>query len=140
MAVASIAVPPDAKRDARAAELVASVAIWPGVTLRQPYGSFEAGSRFRQATGSHGERYLVNAVVCECQDYRTGHICKHIRAFVRFEADRLADVTHDDLATEAEIDAECAGIAADHEAAADAERRRRSAETFERLFPANDFD
>ena len=86
MAVSSIAVPPDAKRDARARELVAHVATWPLFTLKQPHGSFPVGSQFRQATGSHGERYLANAVVCECCDYDRGNVCKHIRAVVLWEA------------------------------------------------------
>src|SRR4051812_30675761 len=82
MAVQSIAVPADPKRDARARALATQVAVWPLFTLNQPHGSFPIGSQFRQATGSHGEKYLVNAVVCECVDYTSGHICKHIRAFV----------------------------------------------------------
>ena len=85
MAVASIAVPPDPKRDARARELVAKVATWPVFTLKQPHGDFPVGSQFRQATGSRGEKYLVNAVVCECADYERGNVCKHIRAVVAFE-------------------------------------------------------
>ena len=86
MAVHSIAVPPDAKRDARAAQLVDLVPTWPVFTLNQPHGSFPVGTQFRQATGSHGERYLVNSVVCECLDYGRGFVCKHIRAVVLFEA------------------------------------------------------
>ena len=50
------------------------------------WGSFEAGTVFRRATGSEGARYLVNAVACSCPDYQQhGHICKHIRAVVLFE-------------------------------------------------------
>src|SRR4051812_19790412 len=87
MAVSSIAVPPDAKRDARARALVASVPTWPLWTLKQPWGSFEAGTVFRRAYGSNGERYLVNSVACECPDYQSaGNICKHIRAIVLWEA------------------------------------------------------
>jgi hypothetical protein len=87
MAVSSIAVPPDARRDARARELVASVVTWPRHTLKVACGSFEAGTTFRRATGSNGARYLVNAVACECPDYQqAGHICKHVRAVVLFEA------------------------------------------------------
>lgn len=86
MAVQSIAVPPDAKRDARARALAPHVATWPVFTLKQPHGSFPVGAQFRQATGSHGERYLVNAVVCECCDYDRGNVCKHIRAVVLWEA------------------------------------------------------
>jgi hypothetical protein len=87
MALASIAVPADPKRDARARALVSKVKTWHVFTLKQPFGSFEAGSKFRQAKGSHGERYLVNAVACQCPDYaQMGHICKHIRAVVLWEA------------------------------------------------------
>ena len=86
MAVASIAVPPDPKRDARARALVDQVASWPKHTLRVAWGSFEAGTTFRRATGSNGARYLVNAVACQCPDYQqAGHICKHVRAVVLFE-------------------------------------------------------
>jgi hypothetical protein len=83
MAVASIAVPPDPARDERAAALVDPVATWPKHTLKVAWGSFEAGTTFRRAPGSRGERYLVNAVACECKDYRqAGNVCKHIRAVV----------------------------------------------------------
>ena len=86
MAVQSIAVPPDPKRDARALELVPFVGSWPRVTLTKPFGSFEAGTTFRRATGSQGTRYLVNSVACECPDYQQSHnICKHVRAVVLFE-------------------------------------------------------
>jgi hypothetical protein len=85
-AVQSIAVPPDPKRDARARELVASVATWPKHTLKVAWGSFEAGTVFRRDYGSNGERYLVNAVACQCADFqRAGFICKHVRAVVAFE-------------------------------------------------------
>ena len=85
MAVHSIPVPPDAKRDAR--ELVDQVATWPLWTLKRSWGSFEAGTTFRRATGSKGARYPVNAVCCTCPDYaEQGHICKHVRAVVLFEA------------------------------------------------------
>jgi hypothetical protein len=93
MAVSSIAVPPDPKRDARAAALVASVPIWPRVTLKRPYGAFTAGTVFRRAPSSAGDgtRYLVNDVVCNCPDYQhNGAICKHIRALVLFEQQRAA--------------------------------------------------
>jgi hypothetical protein len=93
MAVASIAVPPDARRDARAAALADQVGSWPKHTLKVAWGSFEAGTTFRRATGSHGERYLVNAVACQCPDYQQfGHICKHIRAVVLFEQQPAATV------------------------------------------------
>src|SRR5688572_873884 len=86
MAVSSIAVPPDPKRDARARALAGQVPTWPRHTLKVAWGSFEAGTTFRRAPGSNGARYLVNAVACECPDYQQGgHICKHIRAVVLFE-------------------------------------------------------
>src|SRR5215208_2608810 len=86
MAVHSIAVPPDPARDRRAAALVDRVPTWPKHTLKVAWGSFEAGTVFRRATGSHGERYLVNAVACSCPDYQEGgHFCKHIRAVAAFE-------------------------------------------------------
>ena len=89
MAVSSIAVPPDPARDARAAALVDLVPTWPRHTLKVAWGSFEAGTVFRRATGSNGARYLCNAVACECPDYQQGgHICKHVRAVVRFEQRR----------------------------------------------------
>ena len=91
MAVSSIAVPPDPTRDARAAQLVDRVPTWPRHTLKVAWGSFEAGTTFRRATGSHGARYLVNAVACECPDYQSaGNICKHVRAVVLFEAGQQA--------------------------------------------------
>ena len=68
MAVASIAVPPDPARDARARELLRLVATWPKHTLKVAWGSFEAGTVFRRATGSNGARYLVNAVACDGGD------------------------------------------------------------------------
>ncbi len=89
MAIASIAVPPDAKRDARSLDLVPFVGSWPLFTLKRPFGSFEAGTTFRRAPSSKndGTRYLVNAVACECPDYQQlGAICKHVRAVVLFEA------------------------------------------------------
>src|SRR5688572_9852102 len=93
MAVSSIAVPPDPKRDAKAALLAPHVASWPRHTLKVAWGSFEAGTTFRRATGSKGERYLVNAVACECPDYRDwDNVCKHVRAVVLFEAQQAATV------------------------------------------------
>jgi hypothetical protein len=88
MVVSSIAVPPDPERDARALELVDSVGSWPLFVLKQPYGGFPAGTVFRRAPSSKGggTTYLVNAVACRCPDYQEwGHICKHVRAVVRWE-------------------------------------------------------
>jgi hypothetical protein len=94
MAVSSIAVPPDPKRDARARALVDQVGTWPKHTLRQAWGSFEAGTTFRRASASSGARhYLVNAVACECPDYqRAGHSCKHVRAVVLVEQRQAVEV------------------------------------------------
>jgi hypothetical protein len=93
MAVQSIAVPPDPARDARARALVDRVPTWPRHTLKVAWGSFEAGTTFRRATGSTGARYLVNAVACECPDYQqAGYICKHVRAYVLFEQQHAATV------------------------------------------------
>ena len=88
MAVHSIAVPPDPRRDARAAALVDSVGSWPLFVLRQPYGAFPAGTVFRRGPSSRGDgtTYKVNAVACECLDYQqAGNICKHVRAVVLWE-------------------------------------------------------
>src|SRR5688572_28548245 len=91
MAVSSIAVPPYAQRDAKAALLAPLVGSWPRHTLKQAWGSFEAGTVFRRATGSKGEKYLVNAVACQCIDYaESGNVCKHIRAVVLHEAAQVA--------------------------------------------------
>src|SRR5215212_2922291 len=72
MAVRSITVPPDPKRDARALELVDSVGSWPRFVLKQPYGGFPTGTVFRRAPSSKndGTSYLVNAVSCRCPDYQ----------------------------------------------------------------------
>src|SRR3712207_8564759 len=41
-------------------------------------GQLRSRQRFRRAYGSSGERYLVNAVACQCPDYQqAGNICKH---------------------------------------------------------------
>jgi len=101
MAVSSIAVPSDPKRDARALDLVPLVASWPRHTLKVDWGSFEAGTTFRRATGSRGARYLVNAVACECPDYQQSeNICKHVRAVVLFEQRQDADRTARQTRTE----------------------------------------
>src|SRR4051812_7135923 len=91
MALSSIAVPPDPKRDARALVLSGHVGSWPKHTLKVAYGAFEAGTTFRRATGSHGEKYLVNAVCCTCPDaQQNGAICKHTRAYLIWEAGQQA--------------------------------------------------
>lgn len=82
MAVSSIAIPTDAARDKKAAELAKTAHTWPVVTLKRAHGSFEAGTRFRQTPNG----YRVNAVACECKDYLVaGNICKHIRTIVLLE-------------------------------------------------------
>lgn len=89
MALSSIAVPADPKRDAKARALVPQVGTWPLFTLKQPWGSFEAGTIFRRAYGSNGARYLVNSVACQCPDYaKNERICKHIRAHVLWEQEQ----------------------------------------------------
>jgi hypothetical protein len=89
MALSSIAVPADPKRDARARALVDQVGSWPLYTLKVSFGAFEPGTVFRRAYGSGGARYLVNAVACECPDYQQSHnICKHVRAVVLWEAEQ----------------------------------------------------
>jgi len=81
MALPSIAVKPDARRDAAARALVRSVATWHRGTLKRPFGAFETGTRFLIAPGSKGEQYMVTRVSCDCPDYqRNGNVCKHIRA------------------------------------------------------------
>src|SRR4051812_37874412 len=89
MAVASIPVPPDAKRDERASKLAPFVGSWPRFVLKQPWGSFEAGTEFRRAPSSRNQkiRYLVNTVACQYPDYaQHGNVCKHVRAVVLWEA------------------------------------------------------
>jgi hypothetical protein len=89
VAVASIAVPPDPRRDALARELATAAHTWPIITLKRAHGSFDAGTTFRRCPGSRGATYLVNTVACECPDYqRSQNICKHVRAMVIFEAGR----------------------------------------------------
>src|SRR5215213_555545 len=88
MAVASIAVPPDSRRDTRTRDLLDQVGSWPLFVLKQPYGAFPAGTVFRRAPSSKGDGtyYLVNAVACRCPDYQQwGHICKHGWAVALFE-------------------------------------------------------
>src|SRR5215212_439056 len=95
MAIASITVPPDPKRDARALELVDSVGSWPLFVLKQPYGGFPTGTVFRRAPSSKGDgtSYLVNAVACRCLDYQEcGAICKHVRAVVLWTQRQAATV------------------------------------------------
>lgn len=94
MALSSIPIPPDPGRDDRAAALVDRVPTWPRFTLKQPYGSFEAGTTFRRAYGRCGRRYLVNSVACECPDYQqNGVICKHVRAHALWEQRQAAPTT-----------------------------------------------
>lgn len=82
MALSQISIPADAVRDQKAAELAKTAHVWPVVTLRKPWGSFNVGDQFRVTPNG----YRVNAVVCECEDYQRFHnICKHIRAIVLLE-------------------------------------------------------
>ena len=95
MAVRSIPVPPDPKRDARALSLADAVGSWPLFVLRQPYDGFPVGTAFRRALSSKGDgsSYLVNAVACQCPDYQErGAICKHVRAVVLWTQRQAATV------------------------------------------------
>ena len=108
MAVDSIAIAPDPKRDAAARKLLPLVKTWSIVTLRQAYGSFPAGTVFRTAPASKPflrdgrlvTHYLVNTVACDCPDYEQWqHVCKHIRAYTLFrrqnaEATATAQTTY----------------------------------------------
>lgn len=130
MALASIAVPPDPKRDAKAAELVPFVGTWPRYTLKVAWGAFEAGTVFRRAPSSKDDRtrYLVNAVACSCLDYQeAGYICKHVRAYALWEQQECEALS---LASDAEVDAVCAGIEAD------AQARERAISRYSALYPA----
>jgi len=81
MAVPSITIRPDARRDAAARALVPAVKTWSRGVLKQPFGAFETGTRFLIAAGSKGAQYMVTRVSCTCPDYtRNGKVCKHIRA------------------------------------------------------------
>lgn len=88
--VTRILVQPDQKRDAAAAELVKTAHTWPVVTLKKAYGAFPKGTGFFGVPSSDGGHYLANTVVCNCPDYRRGHICKHLRACILLEAQETA--------------------------------------------------
>lgn len=91
MAVESIAVPPDEKRDARAAAVADQVGTWPRYVLKVDVGAFPAGTEFRRAPSSRDPRvrYRVNGVACECPDYQErGAVCYHVRAYRLWEARR----------------------------------------------------
>jgi len=85
MALASIPIPPDQKRDAKARDLAKTAHTWNVVTLKQDWGAFPKGSQALQTPNG----YRVNAVWCECPDYAEwGNICKHIRCIVFLDAQR----------------------------------------------------
>jgi len=119
----------EARRDIEAAKLAEDGITWPIVTLRKQWGPYVPGTIFYGIPSSkdperRGKHYLVNEHVCNCPDRKKArNVCKHIRA-VRIhqenEAQRLG------LATLAEIDVECAGIRADHDAVRAAFQRRRA--------------
>lgn len=112
MALQSILIPPDAARDGRARALVGYVCTWPLWTLKQQWGSFEAGTVFRRAYGSRGARYLVNSVACQCPDYAEWkNVCKHIRAVVMWEAQQAPAANRDALAAWVDEQARSAGLA-----------------------------
>lgn len=94
MAVSSILIPPDQKRDAKARELVSRVKTWHVGTLNRPWGAFEAGTVYRITPSG----WQCNAVYCRCPDYRGGHICKHIRAIVLWEQEQARLDTEIDAA------------------------------------------
>lgn len=85
MALNKIAVPPDPKRDAKARELVPQIKTWHTGTLKQPWGAFERGTAYFITLSGH----RCNAVRCSCQDYQSGHICKHVRAVVLSDAQKV---------------------------------------------------
>lgn len=85
MALRSIPIPPDAARDKKARELVPQVKTWHTGTLKRPWGAFEAGTAYFITRNG----YRVNAVFCTCDDYKRGHICKHIRAVVLSDAQKV---------------------------------------------------
>ena len=87
MALASIPIPPDPKRDTRARELVPQVKTWHTGTLKQPWGAFEIGTAYFITPNGH----RCNAVRCSCPDYEEGgYICKHVRAIVMADAQNVA--------------------------------------------------
>ena len=53
MALASIPIPPDPKRDTRARELVPQVKTWHTGTLKQPWGAFEIGTAYFITPNGH---------------------------------------------------------------------------------------
>ena len=84
-----------------------------------------------------GQAHRCTAYGCTCKGFERYGRCAHQRAVQLAEAREHEELG---LASDAGIDCAFAGVAADHEAPAEAERHQRSAATFERLFPANDFD
>jgi hypothetical protein len=64
--------------------LVDQVKTWHTGTLNRPWGAFEAGTVYRITPNGH----RCNSVFCSCDDYRRGHICKHVRAVVIAEAEQ----------------------------------------------------
>lgn len=105
MALSTIPIPPDPKRDARARELMQTIHLWPVETLRRDWEAFKKGDQFFVTPNG----YRVNAVACECPDYQLGeNICKHVRAAAMY-LDRHAGsslTVADDLEHDARIDAE----------------------------------
>lgn len=83
MALSSILIPPDAARDAKARELLATeFHVWHLGELKQPWGSFEVGTGYFITRNG----YTCNTVFCSCPDYKRGHICKHVRCVVMADA------------------------------------------------------
>lgn len=86
MALNRIAIPPDAARDARARELLPQVKTWHTGMLKQPWGAFEIGTAYFITRNG----YRVNAVFCSCDDYKRGHTCKHVRAVLLADQQKVS--------------------------------------------------
>ncbi len=84
-----------------------------------------------------GQAHRCTSYGCTCKGFERYGQCAHSRAVQIAEAREHKALG---LASDAEIDCGFAGVAADHEWQAEAERQRRSEATWDRLFPADDFD
>lgn len=152
MALSSIAVRPDAARDAKARLLAVEARHWSRYTLKVAAGAFAAGSVFRLAPVSEPREgapthYRVNAVFCDCPDYATrGMVCKHIRAYLLAETERrvrlanpangyeLDAITDPTCRTGCGVPVSRPGMRCpEHDAA-----RRAAVSTYDRLFPRDD--
>jgi predicted nucleic acid-binding Zn finger protein len=96
MALSSVHIPADPKRDASARELLKTIHTWSSGELNRPWGAFEKGTAYLITPNG----YTVNAVFCSCCDYiKAGMICKHIRAVVLHDAEKITKpkATYGDL-------------------------------------------